>query len=183
MNIPIQQPTDSQYTGICGAIGSPTTSVEPYTIDICGYFSSTTDPNVQLLMQAIGSYYTTHRTSLEPYQATPWSLEHYTTLSRTIMTRISFIITSGSSTTLGSNIEPLPSINDLLNTIPYRKYQQCVPYISTSILFQLKLCIPLHEISSWTGLITSAVSTATGKEQSRVNIMLKGVQEGVTTTG
>jgi hypothetical protein len=114
------------------------------------------------------------------------------------MTRISFIIASGLSTILGSNIEPLPSMNDILNTVPYRSYQQCIPYISLHILLQLKLCIPLNEISVWMNLITKAVSTATGKElicsiilmiffvfkgQSNVNIMLKGVQEGVTTTG
>ena len=32
-------------------------------------------------------------------------------------------------------------------------------------------------------LIAKAVSVATSKEQSHVNIMLKGVQEGMTTTG
>lgn len=80
------------------------------------------------------------------------------------MTRISFIITSGSSITLGSNIEPLPSINDILNTISYRNYQQCIPYISLNILLKLKLCIPLNEISSSISLITKAVSAATGKE-------------------
>src|SRR6202044_3882399 len=104
--------------------------------------------------------------------------------------RIYFIITNGLSTTLGSNIEPLPSINDMLNTIPYRSYQQCIPYISLNILLQLKLCIPFNEISLWINLITKAVSAATGnkkkniffsiismffffQEQSNVHIMLK----------
>jgi hypothetical protein len=115
------------------------------------------------------------------------------------MTRISFIITSGSSIILGSNIEPLPSINDILNTISYRDYQQCIPYIPLNILLRLKLCIPLNEISLWMNLITKAVSAAMSKNklfsfhfdyfffvfkgESNVNIMLKGVQEGVTTTG
>jgi len=135
---------------------------------------------------------------IEPYNAIPINIEHYITISGNIMTRISFIITSGSSIILGSNIEPLPSINDILNTISYRDYQQCVPYISLNILLRLKLCIPLNEISLWINLITKAVSAATGKiklfiisiqfsflfkGQSDVNIMLKGVQEGVTTTG
>jgi hypothetical protein len=94
------------------------------------------------------------------------------------MTRIYFVITSGSSTILGSNIEPLPSINDILKTM---SFQQCVPYISLKILLRLKLCIPLNEISLWINSITNAIAIATGK--SDINIMLKGVQEGVTTTG
>jgi len=80
------------------------------------------------------------------------------------MTRIYFIITSGSSIALGSNIEPLPPINDILNTISYRDYQQCTPYISLNLLLQLKLCIPLNEISLWINLITKAVSAAMGKK-------------------
>ena len=168
---------------MCGAIGNPSTSVEPYTMDICGYFPSVSDPNIRLLMQTVSNYYTTRRTSLEPYKTTAINLEHYTTISGRIMTRISFIITSGPSTVFGSNIEPLPSINDILNTIPSRTYQQCTPYISTSILLQLKLCIPINEISIWMNLIDKAGSVATSKEQSHVNIMLKGVQEGMTTTG
>jgi hypothetical protein len=80
------------------------------------------------------------------------------------MTRIYFVITSGSSTTLGSNIESLPSINDILKTIPHQYYQQCVPYISSKILLPLKLCIPLNEISLWINLITKGISAATGKE-------------------
>ncbi len=97
------------------------------------------------------------------------------------MTRILFMITSGTSTILGSNIEPLPSINEILNTISYRTYQQCLPYISLNILLRLELCIPLNEISLWINLITRAVSAA--MNEADVNIMLKGVQEGVTTTG
>jgi len=118
---------------------------------------------------------------IEPYIAVPLNTEHYTTISGNIMTRINFVITSGSSLILGSNIEPLTSINDILNTIPYQYYQQCIPYISLNILLKLKLCIPLNEISLWNNLITKAVSAATG--QSNVNLMLKGVDEGVTTTG
>ncbi len=102
---------------------------------------------------------------IEPYNAIPINLEHYITISGNIMTRISFIITSGSSIILGSNIEPLPSINDILNTISYRDYQQCIPYISLNILLKLKLCIPVNEISLWINLITKAVSTATGKNK------------------
>jgi len=64
LNTPIQQPTDTQYTTMCGAIGNPTTSVEPYIIDICGYFPSTINQNIQLLMQTIGTYYTNHRMSI-----------------------------------------------------------------------------------------------------------------------
>ncbi len=64
LNTPIQQPTNTQYTTICGAIGTPSTSVEPYIIDICGYFSSITNRNIQLLMDKIGEYYSTHRMSL-----------------------------------------------------------------------------------------------------------------------
>ncbi len=48
---------------MCGAIGSPSTGVDPYIIDICGYYPSITDGNVQLLMQTISSYYTSHRIS------------------------------------------------------------------------------------------------------------------------
>ena len=97
------------------------------------------------------------------------------------MTRISFIITSGPSTILGSNIEPLPSINEIFNIIPHRTFQQCLPYISLNILLRLEFCIPLNEISSWISLITRAVSAA--MNEANVNIMLKGVQEGVTTIG
>jgi len=79
------------------------------------------------------------------------------------MTRIRFIITSGSSIVLGSNIEPLASINDILNTITYRIYQQCVPYISLNMLLPLKFCIPFNQISLWTSLVANAVSAATGK--------------------
>jgi hypothetical protein len=68
-----------------------------------------------------------------------------------------------------------------LNTISYRTYQQCLPYISLNILLRLELCIPLNEISLWINLITRAVSAA--MNEADVNIMLKGVQEGVTTTG
>lgn len=49
---------------MCGALGSSSASVEPYTIDICGYFSSIENRNVQLLMKAIGKYYTMHRASI-----------------------------------------------------------------------------------------------------------------------
>ena len=62
-NIIIQQPTAAQYAAMCGAIGSSSSSVDPYIIDICGYFPSITDGNVQLLMQTISSYYTSHRLS------------------------------------------------------------------------------------------------------------------------
>jgi len=64
LNIPIQQPTNTQYTFMCDAIGNPSSSVEPYIIDICGYFSEITNPNIQLLMQTIGIYYTNHRMSI-----------------------------------------------------------------------------------------------------------------------
>ncbi len=64
LNTPIQQPTSTQYTALCGAIGTPSTSVQPYIIDICGYFPSITNPNIQLLMQTIGEYYSIHRMSL-----------------------------------------------------------------------------------------------------------------------
>lgn len=63
-NVVIQQPTAAQYAAMCGAIGNPTTSVDPYVIDICGYFPSITDGNVQLLMQTISSYYTSHRMTI-----------------------------------------------------------------------------------------------------------------------
>ena len=79
------------------------------------------------------------------------------------MTRIFFIITSQSSIVLGSNNEPLPSIDDILSAINYRIYQQCTPYISLNILLPLKLCIPFNEISLWINLIANAVSVATGK--------------------
>ncbi|CAF2376052.1 unnamed protein product [Rotaria sp. Silwood2] len=206
LNTLIQQPTDSQYVSTCGAFGNPSTSVEPYIIDICGYFPSIANQNVQLLMQTIGKYYTNYRISIrsiQSYIATPLNIEHYITITGNIMTRIHFVITSESSIILGSNIEPLASINDILNTIPYRYYQQCVPYISLNILLRLKLCIPLNEISLWINLITKAVSAATGKKifvmrniqifnlflffvkkaQSNVNVIFKGAQEGVTTTG
>jgi hypothetical protein len=62
-NIVIQQPTAAQYAAICGAIGSTSNPVSPYIIDICGYFPSINDGNVQLIMQAISSYYTAHRIS------------------------------------------------------------------------------------------------------------------------
>ena len=72
-------------------------------------------------------------------------------------------------------------MNDIFNTIPYRTYQQCVPYLALDILLRMELCIPLNEIPSWINVITDAVSTAMKKNT--VNIMLKGVQEGLTTTG
>lgn len=62
-NILIQQPTAAQYAAICGAIGSTSNSANPYIIDICGYFPSINDGNVQLIMQAISAYYTAHRIS------------------------------------------------------------------------------------------------------------------------
>jgi hypothetical protein len=136
---------------------------------------------------------------IEPYVAIPISVEFYTTIAGDLMTRIRFIITSGSSIVLGSNIEPLASINDILHTLNYQIYQQCTPYISLNILLPLKLCIPFNQISLWTNLIASAVSAATGKVfcfqiekiylfiffqgQLSVTVMLKGVQEGVTSTG
>ncbi|UJR35334.1 hypothetical protein I4U23_028095, partial [Adineta vaga] len=183
-NVVIQQPTAAQYAAMCGAIGNPTGSVDPYIIDICGYFPSINDGNVQLLMQTISAYYTAHRISLlstQSYVAIPLRVEHFATISGDLMTRIRFIITSGSSTVLGSNIEPLASVNDILNSVNYRIYQQCTPYISLNILLPLKLCIPFNEISLWTNLIANAVSAATG--QSNVVVMLKGVQAGVTSTG
>ena len=61
--MPIQQPTASHYAAMCGAVGNPTTSVEPYALDICGYFPSITDGNVQLLMRTMGTYYTARRMS------------------------------------------------------------------------------------------------------------------------
>jgi hypothetical protein len=100
---------------------------------------------------------------IEAYVALPLNLEYYVTISGDLMTRIRFIITSGSSLVLGSNIEPLASINDILNTISYRVYQQCTPYISLNILLPLQLCIPFNEISLWINLITNAVIAATGK--------------------
>ncbi len=39
--------------------------------------------------------------------AIPINVEHYVTMTGNVMTRIRFIITSGSSIVLGSNIEPL----------------------------------------------------------------------------
>lgn len=79
------------------------------------------------------------------------------------MTRIRFIITSQSSIVLGSNIEPLASVNDILSTINYQAYQQCTPYIPLTILLPLKFCIPFEQISLWTNLVANAVSAATGK--------------------
>lgn len=51
---------------MCGAFGNPSAFVEPYTIDICGHFSSITNQNIQLIMNAIGTYYTAHRISIPP---------------------------------------------------------------------------------------------------------------------
>jgi hypothetical protein len=62
-NIPIQQPTAAQYAAFCGAIGGPSASADPYIIDICDYFPSITNGNVQLIMQAISAYYTARRIS------------------------------------------------------------------------------------------------------------------------
>ena len=78
------------------------------------------------------------------------------------MTRIRFIITSGSSIVLGSNIEPLASISDILRTVNYRIYEQCTPYISLDILLRLRMCIPINEITLWTNVISNAVAVATG---------------------
>lgn len=99
---------------------------------------------------------------VESYVAVPLKVEHYTTISGDLMTRIRFIITSGSSIVLGSNVESLASISDMLSTVSYRIYQQCTPFISLNILLPLKLCIPLNEISLWTNVIANAVSAATG---------------------
>ena len=63
-NILIQQPTPAQYAAICGAIGGSSTPVTPYILDICGYFPSITDENVQLLMRTISAYYTARRISV-----------------------------------------------------------------------------------------------------------------------
>lgn len=49
---------------MCDAFGNPSTAVEPYTIDICGYFSSITNKNIDLIMQTIATYYTSHRVSI-----------------------------------------------------------------------------------------------------------------------
>ena len=65
---PIQQPTESQYVTMCGAIGNPTVSVKPYVIDICGHYPSTTDNSVRLLMETIGSYYSNHRKSITSHR-------------------------------------------------------------------------------------------------------------------
>ncbi|CAF0904049.1 unnamed protein product, partial [Adineta ricciae] len=184
LHTPIQQPTNAHYAAMCGAISNPSISAEPYSIDICGHFPSATDRNVQFLMQTIGSYYSTRRMSLasiQPYVAVPLTVTHYITIAGAMMTRIEFIITSGPSLILGSNIEPFSSLNDILNMIPYRSYQQCVPYVPLDLLLQLKLCVPFHEISSYINSITKSISIATG--QLNVNIMLKGVREGVTTSG
>ena len=62
--ISIQQPTAAHYAALCGAISSPSTPVDPYVIEICGYFPSITDGNVQLLMQTISTYYTARRLSI-----------------------------------------------------------------------------------------------------------------------
>lgn len=94
--------------------------------------------------------------------AIPLSVENYVTISGDLMTRIRFIITSGSSMVLGANIEPLASVDEILRTITFRLYQQCTPYISLNILLSLRLCIPINEISLWTGLIANAVAAATG---------------------
>lgn len=90
------------------------------------------------------------------------SVEHYVTLAGDLMTRIRFIITSGSSIVLGSNIEPLASISDILRTVNFRIYEQCTPYISLDILLRLRMCIPMNEISLWTNVIANAVAVATG---------------------
>jgi hypothetical protein len=79
------------------------------------------------------------------------------------MTRIRFIIASGSSIILGLNIESLASINDICNTINYRIYQQCIPYIPSNILLPLRFCIPFNEIALWTNLVANTVPVATGK--------------------
>lgn len=91
------------------------------------------------------------------------AVEHFATITGDLMTRIRFIITSGSSIVLGANVEPLAPLNDILRTIDFRIYQQCIPYISTNILLPLKMCIPMNEIASWTNLVANAVATATGK--------------------
>ena len=101
----------------------------------------------------------------ESYVAIPLNVEHFVTNTGEMITRIRFIISSGSSIVLGANIEPLASVNDILRTIDFRIYQQCAPYIPLSILLPLNLCIPVNEISLWTTLITNAVATATGKTQ------------------
>lgn len=221
LTMPIQQPPESQYVTMCGALGSPSVSVKPYIIDICGHFSSIEDAAVRAIMQTIGSYYTTRRMSivahrklidriqiriiilslLESYSAIPLNVEHFLTKSGTVMTRISFVIRSGASITLGSNVEPLVSINDMLKAVPYRSYQQCTPYISLKILLPLKICAPFDEIPSAIPLVTEAVAAATGKfvrrivqhsykrsifnliEEINVHVMLKGVEEGVTLSG
>ena len=107
--------------------------------------------------------YVSFRHRIENYVAIPLRVENYVTISGDLMTRIRFIITSGSSMVLGANIEPLASVDEILRTINFRLYQQCTPYISLNILLSLRLCIPMNEISLWTGLIASAVAAATGR--------------------
>jgi hypothetical protein len=100
---------------------------------------------------------------LEPYMAVPLNIEHYVTRSNTIMTRIYFIIRSESSIILGSNIEPLLSVENILKSIPHVYYQQCTPFVSFTDLFPLRICIPFDEISSHIELISRGVIAATGK--------------------
>jgi hypothetical protein len=90
--MPIQQPTASQYAAMCGAVGNPTTSVEPYAMDICGYFSSITDHNVQLLMRTMGTYYTTRRMSVTAAKRKSTPLSEKT--SAKILSRIRQSLTS-----------------------------------------------------------------------------------------
>lgn len=99
---------------------------------------------------------------VESYSAVPLNIEHFLTIAGSVMTRISFVIRSGTTITLGSNVEPLASVDDMLKTITYRSYQQCTAYIALKILLPLQICVPFDEISSAIPLITEAVSTATG---------------------
>lgn len=135
----------------------------------------------------------------EFYTAIPLSVEHYVTQTGDLMTRIRFMITGGSSIVLGSNIEPLASVSDILRTVNFRIYQQCIPYISLDILLRLRLCIPINEIALWTNVIANAVAAATGRSskepswtivaqifllgQTNVVVMFKGVEPSITSAG
>lgn len=114
--------------------------------------------------------------------AIPLAVEHYMTVSGLVMTRIFFVIHSESIATLGFNIEPLAPIHDILETMAYHHYQQCTPYTPLHILLPLRLCVPIKEISSKINLISRAVTAAIGGRSS-VSVILKGVQEGVTSAG
>ena len=141
---------------------------------------------------------TTHDAQYRPisFVAEPLDIEHAVTRTGRVMTRLSFVIRKNRSVLLGSNIEPLLPINELLQTVPHLQYQQCSPLIPLEKLVPIKLCIPFNEIAATIQMISTDLSRISSSVLRDVNVLrtcsvdswniqmiLKGWQEGINSTG